>query len=113
MAVALWAAVWVSDMVTHRTIDPGPDALGRGSRALDALPASPSTRLLSPGVRFWPILRAVAERSRARGNLVHDAQIVAVCLERGVREILSEDRDLLRFRDIRVVGLDQFLSRSS
>lgn len=99
-------------VVTHRTIDASPDALRRGSRALDALLASPSARLLSPGARFWPILRAVAERSRARGNLVHDAQIVAVCLERGVGEILSEDRDLLRFRDIRVVTLDEFLSRS-
>jgi predicted nucleic acid-binding protein len=31
------------------------------------------------------------------GNLVFDAQIVAVCRERGARVLLTEDRDFDRF----------------
>ncbi len=35
-----------------------------------------------------------------KGNLLYDAQIVAVCRENGVSDILSEDRDFSRFRGV-------------
>jgi predicted nucleic acid-binding protein len=45
-------------------------------------------------------LQTVAD-ARATGNLVFDAQIVAVCRENGVETIWSNDRDLLRFRCVK------------
>ena len=36
----------------------------------------------------------------ARGNLVFDAQIVALCLEHGVTTVLTNDRDFERFQGI-------------
>jgi predicted nucleic acid-binding protein len=41
-------------------------------------------------------LEAVREAD-AIGNLVFDAQIVAVCRESGVSRLLTEDRDFARF----------------
>jgi predicted nucleic acid-binding protein len=37
------------------------------------------------------------------GNLVHDAHIVALCIEHGVSEILTGDRDFRRFGGLKVV----------
>jgi predicted nucleic acid-binding protein len=38
-----------------------------------------------------------SEESGARGNLVHDAHIAALCREHGVREIVTGDADFRRF----------------
>jgi predicted nucleic acid-binding protein len=38
----------------------------------------------------------------SRGNLVFDAQIVAVCREHGAGTLLTEDRDFRRFSGISV-----------
>lgn len=47
----------------------------------------------------YPALFAEAVReANAVGNLVFDAQIVALCRESGVSRLLSEDRDFDRFR---------------
>jgi predicted nucleic acid-binding protein len=42
------------------------------------------------------------QEADARGNLVFDAQIIALCREHGVSKILSNDRDLERFDGITV-----------
>ncbi len=54
-------------------------------------------------------LHAVASRETAaslaagaRGNLVFDAQIVALCREHGISTILTNDRDFRRFETPRV-----------
>ena len=66
-------------------------------RALDRLLESPSLLVLSPGERYWPLLRLAAAEARASGNLIFDAQIVAVGREVGVSALLTEDRDFDRF----------------
>lgn len=47
---------------------------------------------------------AVHRRSGASGNLMHDAHIAALCLAHGVTEIVTADRDFLRFEGLRVVN---------
>ena len=44
--------------------------------------------------------RCVRE-AEARGNLAFDAQIAAVCLEHGARDVWTFDRDFSRFRELR------------
>lgn len=89
-------------VVTHpRILDPPSrqeDAIG----AVEALLGSASVRLLSPGERYWELLRKAALEARARGNLIIDAEIVAVCQEYGATTILTEDRDFRRFSGISV-----------
>jgi uncharacterized protein len=74
--------------------------------ALDALLASPSVRVLYPGRRYLPLLRGLVRDGHAKGNLVFDAQIGAVCLEHGATTIFTNDMDFRRFpgMDVRELG---------
>ena len=64
---------------------------------------SPSLRLLAETPRHLAIMAKVLKDGGAGGNLVHDARIAALCLEHGVSELLTGDRDFLRFPGLRVV----------
>jgi toxin-antitoxin system PIN domain toxin len=66
-------------------------------QALERLLESPSLRLLHPGERFAGLFLEAMAEANATGNLVFDAQIVAVCREHGVGSLLTEDRDFARF----------------
>jgi predicted nucleic acid-binding protein len=51
------------------------------------------------------VLRGLLERAGAAGvagPAVHDARIAAICLEHGVAELWTSDRDFARFPDLRV-----------
>lgn len=87
-------------VVTHpRLFDP-PSTIEDAQEAVEGLLESPSLVVLNPGQHFWPMLNQITMKADARGNLIHDAMIVAVCRENGVRDILSEDRDFSRFEGI-------------
>jgi len=92
-------------VVTHpRLLDP-PSPLAVAVETLEALLGSPSVRVLRPERRFWSILTGCVTDARARGNLIYDAQIAAVCLEHGAETILTSDRDFRRFEGITVKPL--------
>jgi toxin-antitoxin system PIN domain toxin len=93
-------------VVTHHRIFAPPSSRDRALQALDALIASPTVRVLHPGERFWSLLRAALDEASGTGNLVLDAEIVAVCREHGVTTVLSEDRDFRRFPSVRLRTLD-------
>lgn len=86
-------------VVTHPAVFSPPSTLEEAVGALDGLLGSPTLAVLSPGERYWPLLRDALAEARAAGNLAFDAQIVAVCRESGVRALLTEDRDFRRFAD--------------
>ena len=52
------------------------------------------------------LLTAASLAASARGNLVFDAPIVALCREHGISTILTNDRDFRRFEDpqVRLLG---------
>ena len=70
--------------------------------AVDTLLSSRSVRVLYPGRRFLPLLRGLVRDGHAKGNLVFDAQIGAVCLEHGATTLLTNDMDFRRFPGITV-----------
>ena len=47
-------------------------------------------------------MQDVARRAGATGNLLHDAHIAALCLEHGVSELITGDRDFTRFEGLRI-----------
>jgi uncharacterized protein len=89
-------------VVTHPRILRPPSSLEAALAAMHELLASPSCRVLYPGPAYWGLLREALLDSKGSGNLVFDAQIVAVCVEHGATRVLTEDRDFRRFRAVDV-----------
>jgi toxin-antitoxin system PIN domain toxin len=92
-------------VITHARIFDPPTALHVACDFIAALLSSPSARLLSPGPRYWTVLRAQIIDADARGNLAFDAMIAAVCIETGASPLITEDRDFGRFRGLSVQRL--------
>jgi toxin-antitoxin system PIN domain toxin len=93
-------------VVTHpRLFDP-PFTAPEACRALKRVLDSPSLDVLSPGPSFPELLVQALRESDAVGNLVFDAQIVALCRESGVSVLLTEDRDFDRFPAFATARLD-------
>lgn len=88
-------------LVTQQIFDP-PTPHKQALDSLDRLLGSPSVQVLSPGARHQVLLRQVVLEAAARGRLVTDAVIVALCREHGVDTVLSDDRDFLRFPWVRL-----------
>ena len=93
-------------VVTHpRLFDP-PFTAAEACRALERVLGSPSLEVISPGPSFPELLAEAVQEADAVGNLVFDAQIVALCRESGVRVLLTEDRDFDRFPSFPTARLD-------
>lgn len=106
---AAWAIPWPSiheflAIVTHPRIYNPPTPLGRALEQVDAWLDSPTLVLLGESQTHWPVLRSLAQRGRIVGPQLHDARIVALCKQHGVRELWSADRDFTRFADVIVVN---------
>ena|SRR5947209_7132046 len=79
-----------------------PTPLVKAIDQIDAWLESPSLHLLSEQPGAWDSLRALLVASKTAGPAVHDARIAALCLQHGIRELWTADRDFNRFRDLRV-----------
>lgn len=104
---ALWAIAWPCvheflAIVTHPRIYRPPTPLAAALDQVDAWLESPSLRLLAEPAAHWPTLKDMLRRGRVAGPRVHDARIVAICREHGVRELWSADRDFSRFSGLAV-----------
>lgn len=106
---ALWAIPWPClheflAIVTHPRIFAPPTPMPRALDQVAAWLESPTLALLAEAGSHWEQLRAVLEASRVVGPQVHDARIAALCIEHGVRELWSADRDFGRFRGLAVLN---------
>jgi len=102
-----WAIPWPCiyeflRVVTHPRVYHPPAPLHVALADLRSILASPSLVLLAETARHADIMAAVVEGASATGNLVHDAHIAALCLEHGVSELLTGDRDFSRFPGLRM-----------
>ena len=64
--------------------------------------AAPSLALLHEGPNHWATLQQLMIAGRVSGGQVHDARIAAICLDHGVQELWSADRDFNRFPGLAV-----------
>ena len=64
--------------------------------------ASPMATLVHESSRHLVTVRELMEQGRVIGGVTHDARIAAMCLDHGVRELLTSDRDFTRFPTLRV-----------
>ncbi|MBI5781169.1 MAG: PIN domain-containing protein [Rhodocyclales bacterium] len=97
-----WAIAWpcihefLAVVTNPRTFRP-PTTLGAALEQVEVWLASPSLVLLEETDEHWPVLADILRDARVTGGLVHDARIVALCRQHGVRELWTTDRDFTRF----------------
>jgi len=75
-----------------------PFAASEACEALGRVLQSPTVRVLIPGDAYPDLLLRAVDEADATGNMVFDAQIVALCRESGVGGLVTDDRDFARFR---------------
>jgi toxin-antitoxin system PIN domain toxin len=102
-----WAIPWPCvyeflRLVTHPRIFHPPLPVTQALRDVRRLLASPSLLLLQETPNHLEIMMDVIERAGVTGNLIHDAHIAALCLEHGVSELITGDRDFARFAPLAV-----------
>ena len=104
-----WAIPWPCiyeflRVVTHPRVYHPPVPANVALQDLNNLLESPSLMLLAETPLHAAILDQVVRQSGVSGNLIHDAHIVALCLEHGVTEVLTGDRDFARFSGVRITN---------
>lgn len=106
---APWAIPWPCvyeflRVVTHPRVYHPPMPIAAALGDLRAILGSPSLVLLAETPRHYDIMVSLVGASGVTGNLLHDAHIAALCLEHGVSELLTGDRDFARFPDVHAVN---------
>ncbi len=106
---APWAVPWPClheffSIVTHPRIFSPPTPIASAVDQVEAWLESPTLTLLNESPAHWSTLRPLLEMGHVAGQMVHDARIAALCLQHGVRELWSADRDFSRFPTLRTVN---------
>ena len=103
---ASWALPWAclheffAVVTSGRFYDP-PTTSETALRQIAAWLDSPSLVLLAEGPAHFDALRQLLTDSSSAGSRVHDANIAAICIQHGVSELLTADRDFSRFHGVR------------
>ncbi len=97
-----WAIPWSCiheflAIVTHPKVFAPPTPMASALDQIEAWLESPVLVLLSEPENYWKALREIVEAGRIVGPKVHDARVATLCLEHGVSELWSADRDFGRF----------------
>lgn len=100
-----WAIPWPCvheflAIATHPHIFAPPTPASQAVEQVDAWMDSPSLVLLGEANGYWKHLRTLVLKGRISGSMVHDARVAALCVQHGVREIWTVDRDFGRFEGI-------------
>lgn len=102
-----WAIAWPClheflAIVTHPRIYAPPTPLEGALDQVQAWLESPTLVLLSETQDYWQQLQGLLRSARPCGPQIHDARIAALCLEHGITELWTADRDFSRFPALRV-----------
>ena len=102
-----WAIPWPCvyeflRVATHPRVYHPPAPVSVALRDLRRVLDSPTLVLLQETANHFDIMASVIEEAGVTGNLIHDAHIAALCLEHGITEFISGDRDFARFPSLNV-----------
>ena len=99
---ARWAIPWPClhefiSVSTNKKVYIPPSTLEESLAQIEVWLQSPRLNLLSEQDGYWTDLKMVALTGRISGAQIHDARIAAICLQHGVAELWTADRDFSRF----------------
>lgn len=108
-AAGSWAIPWTVayeflSVVTQPRIWRQPATPSQAVDALGRWTGSGGARLLAEGPRHQQRLSELLAGDAVRGSRVFDARVAATCLEHGVRELWTVDRDFSRFPGLRTAN---------
>ena len=108
-ARASWAIPWPCvheflAIVTHPRIYSPPTPIAAAIDQVEAWLESPSLVLLAESEAHWRALREALVSGKIAGAQVHEARIAALCMQHGVKELWSADRDFGRFPNLAVAN---------
>ena len=103
---APWAIAWPCiheffGVATHPKIYKPASTVAEAVSQVTEWMGSPRLRLLSETQGYWAELSKLAVTRRISGPAIHDARIAALCLQHGVSELWSADRDFSRYPDLK------------
>ena len=101
-----WAIPWPCihefvAIVTHPRIYRPPSPLEAALAQVSAWLECPGLSLLAESPEHWDALRGLLQAGRIVGPRVHDARVAALCMQHGVRELWSADRDFSAIAGLR------------
>lgn len=99
---ARWAIPWPCihefiSIATHPRIYAPPSPLALALTAIQTWIESPLCVTIGEGYGYFGLLTELATTGSIRGPMIHDARIAAVCIQNGVSELWTADRDFSRF----------------
>lgn len=102
-----WAIPWpcvheFAAIVTHPKIYRPPTPIAAAVDQIEAWLASPRVVLLSEGPTHFAGLQSILIATQVVGAQIHDARVAALCIDHGVRELWTADRDFSRFPGLNV-----------
>lgn len=105
--VRQWAIPWPCAheffaIVTHPRIYRTPTPAETAIAQLRALANLENLAFIGEAEDHMAHLEPLALAAKARGPMIHDARIAAICLSQGVSELWSADRDFSRFPALRL-----------
>lgn len=105
-----WAIPWPClheffSVVTNPRVFSPPSSTAQAIAQLHAWAGAPNVRLLSEGPDHLATVSGLLAATGLTGPGVHDAKIAAICLDHGVRALLTMDRDFSRFPGLKTKSL--------
>ena len=103
---APWAIPWPCvhefiGIVTHERIYRPPSSLEAALAAIESWRAGGNLHFLAESSRHLETLSELARAARLKGPRIHDARIATLCLQHGVSELWTADRDFSLFPQLK------------
>jgi hypothetical protein len=104
-----WAIPWPCvyeflRVVTHPRVYHPPIPQGIVLKDLRRILSSPILVLLHETSNHMEVMMSVMEKAGVSGNLIYDAHIAALCIEHGISELVTGDRDFSRFEGLSLIN---------
>lgn len=101
-----WAIPWPCvheflAIVTHPRVFNPPSPVETAFKAVAGWRESSTLVVIGELEGYWELLEALLRAGLVAGPRVHDARIAAICLQHGVKELWTADRDFSRFPQLK------------
>jgi len=102
-----WAIPWPCihefiAIVTHPKIFKNPTPLEASFACIEAWLAAGNLHLIGESDGYLDKLRNLANGAKLQGARIHDARIAALCLQHGISELWTAERDFSPFQQLKI-----------